>query len=110
MIRYTTPTITLLVLDIDLTNQDIRVSLEQDDVELTKRGEDLTVRAVAGEQGTDTEIRFTLSQTESAKFNYNKRAQVQVNWIGVNNVRAATEIKSIQVMKNLLDEEIAYGN
>ena len=57
-----------------------------------------------------TEIVFTLSQTESAMFDYGKSVSIQVNFINSSGVRDATESKSIGVMRNLLDEVIAYGD
>ena len=106
MINYTTPTISLTVEGVDLTGQDVYVSLAQGAVELTKTGEDLTIT----HEEDDTKIIFQLSQDESAVFKFNSSVSVQVNWISVAGVRSATEIKSIPVMKNLLDEVIAYGD
>lgn len=106
MINYTTPTISLVVEGVDITDKDIYVSLEQGLTELTKTGSDLIVEA----EEADTKISLTLTQTESALFDYNKNVSVQVNWIDSDGVRAATEIKTIGVMRNLLDEVISYGN
>ena len=110
MINYTTPTIELTVEGVDLTAQDIYVSVEQGAKELTKTGADLTVEAETVGQVTNTNISFTLTQEESAAFQYGKQVSVQVNWISVSGVRAATEIKNIPVFKNLLAEVIEYGN
>ena len=104
MINYTTPTISLTVEGIDLTGQDIYVSLEQVRAELTKKGDSLTVSYSEG----NTNITFVLSQEESAMFKFDKPVEVQVNWIGANTVRMATEIATIPVMRNLLAEVIAY--
>ena len=68
MIRYTTPAISLLVDGKDLTGQDVYVSLEQGKTKLMKTGTDLVMTVT--EEGT--EIVFTLSQTESAMFDYGK--------------------------------------
>ena len=106
MINYTTPTISLTVEGIDLTEQDIYVSLEQVRAELTKKGDSLTVSYSEG----NTNITFDLSQEESAMFKFDKPVEVQVNWISVSGVRAATEIKTIGVMRNLLDKVIEYGD
>lgn len=102
MINYTTPTITLTVEDADLTSSDVYVTMAQGDTELTKSGSELNVSY----DGTDTTITFTLTQTESATFNYNRSVQVQVNFINTLGVRDATSIATIEVMKNLLDEEL----
>lgn len=110
MINYTTPSISLVVEAVDLTGQDVYVTLEQGNHELTKTGSDLIITTDTHAQQTDTEIVFTLSQTESASFNFGKSVSVQVNWINASGVRDATEIKTISVMRNLLDEVISYGN
>lgn len=106
MINYTTPTISLIVEDVDITAHDIYVTLVQGTNELIKTGSDLTVSTDDG----DTSIIFTLTQEESASFDYNNRAAVQVNWITSSGVRSATEIKSIGITKNLLDKVISYGD
>lgn len=110
MINYTTPTITLTVEGVDISANDIYVSLEQGHIELTKSGSDLIVTTDTHGQVTDTVITFTLTQEESATFNFGKSVSVQVNYISAQGVRDATEIKTIGVMRNLLDEVIAYGN
>ena len=110
MINYTTPTIKLIVEGVDITGKDIYVTLEQRCVKLIKKGSDLIVEAETIEQNTDTIITFVLTQEESARFDFNKNVYIQVNWIASNGVRAATEIKAIGVMKNLLDEVISYGD
>lgn len=107
MINYTTPTITLIVESVDLTDgQDVYVTLQQGNFELTKSGDDLTMTL----DGEDTTIRFTLTQEQSAAFRFNASVGLQVNWINASGVRDATEIKTIGVMRNLLDEVIAYGD
>lgn len=106
MIKYTTPTISLTVEGVDITAHDIYVTLEQGTTELIKTGSDLIVSTDEG----DTSIIFTLTQEESAMFDYNNRAAIQVNWITSAGVRSATEIKSIGVLRNLLDKVIAYGD
>lgn len=106
MIKYTTPTISLIVEGVDITAHDIYVTLEQGTTELIKTGSDLIVSTDDG----DTSIIFTLTQEESAMFDHNKSAAVQVNWITSTGVRCATEIKSIGVLRNLLDKVISYGD
>lgn len=110
MINYTTPTISLTVEETDLTGNDVYVSLEQGKTELTKSGTDLIIDTDTHGQVTDTIITFTLTQEESATFNFGKSVSVQVNFINSSGVRDATEIKTIPVMRNLLDEVIAYGD
>ena len=110
MINYTTPTISLVVEGVDITDKDVYVTLEQGRMELTKSGEELTIAAETVSQQTNTNISFMLTQEESASFKFNSSVAVQVNWISAQGVRAATEIKTVSVMKNLLDKVIAYGD
>lgn len=110
MINFTTPTIHLIVEGVDITEKEVYVTLEQGCIELTKKGSDLILEAETDQGITNTHITFVLTQRESARFNHNMNASVQVNWIGSNGVRAATEIKGIKVMKNLLGEVIGYGD
>lgn len=113
MIRYTTPILPLEVEGIDLTdNRDVYVTLEQKlgqkSVELTKSGSDLTIQ-----YDTETDIStitFTLSQEETAAFNLNVTVDVQVNFINASDVRDATNIATLPVLRNLLDEVISYGD
>ena len=106
MINYTTPSITLTVEGVDLTEYDVYVSLEQGTHELVKTGSALVVST----DEEDTIITFTLTQEESAAFSFGKSVSIQVNWINESGVRDATEIKTISVMRNLLDKVISYGD
>lgn len=106
MVNYTTPTISLIVEGVDITQHDIYVTIEQGKTELIKKGSDLIV----SKDGEDTSIILTLTQEESAMFDYNNRAAVQVNWITSQGVRSATEIKTIRVLQNLLDKVVSYGD
>ena len=108
MINYTTPSITLEVEGADLTSQDVYVTIVQGSIELTKSGQALTV-SYDSEQDTST-IVFVLSQEESAQFAFSRSAQLQVNFINSSGVRDATNIATIDVLKNLLDEVIEYGS
>lgn len=110
MTNYTTPTIMLTVEDKDLTGYDVYVSLEQGKIELTKSGNDIMIDTETVGQITNTVISFVLSQEESAMFRFNASVAVQVNWIDASGAREATEIKGIEVMRNLLDEVIQYGD
>lgn len=108
MINYTTPSITLEVEHIDLTdNQDVYVTIVQGQTELTKKGSDLTISY--NDQSEMSIIVFKLSQEESASFQFSRSAQLQVNFINSSGIRDATNIAKIDVLKNLLDEEISYG-
>lgn len=110
MINYTTPTISLTVEGVDLSGMDTYVSLEQGQKELTKTGDDLIIEPIVGTETTDTSITFTLTQEESAFYDFGKRVSVQVNWISSAGVRDATEVETIPVMRNLLDKVVEYGN
>lgn len=110
MINYTTPTIHLTVDEVDLSGMDVYVSLEQGAKELTKTGDDLIIEPIIGEETTDTSIVFTLTQEESASFDFGKSVSVQVNYINASDVRDATDVKTIPVMRNLLDKVIHYGD
>lgn len=106
MINWTTPTLYARLKSIDVTEgYDIYISLEQGEHQLDKSNEDLTVVM----DGTDTLISLVLTQAESASFRWNTSALMQINVIDENGVRAATGIKQIPVMRNLLDKEISYG-
>lgn len=106
MINYTTPTLYARVKNINFTTgYDVYVSLEQGCRQLDKSGEDLTLEM----DGNDTLISFVLTQIESASFDFNSRVYMQINIIDENGCRAATGIKQIPVMRNLLDREISYG-
>lgn len=106
MINFTTPTITLIVKGVDITAADIYVTLEQMQTTLTKTGAELETEA----EENNTVIRMTLTQEESASFEYSSGAAVQVNWITADGTRGATGIKTIGVLRNLLDEVIDYGH
>ena len=106
MINYTTPTITLEVEGVDLTqNQDVYVTMLQGKTELQKTGEYLDISYA--EKST---IVLSLTQEESADFQPSRTVQVQVNWITDEGERGATNIATIKVFRNLLEEVISYGN
>lgn len=104
MVSYTTPQITLLIEGIDLTGQDkdIYVSIGNKCL-VTKSGED--VSAVLS--GEDTLVYVRLTQEESARLL--GLCKVQVNWINDQGIREATEIETIEVTPNMLQEVIRYG-
>ena len=110
MIKFTTPSIPITIDNIDLTGNDIYVSLEQGKHKLEKTGTDLIVTTDTHGQITDTIITLVLSQEESGAFDFNKSCTMQVNWITPDGVRDATEIATISVMRNLLDRVIHYGD
>ena len=110
MINYTTPTIDLIVEGNDITAYEIYATLEQGINEITKHGDDLTVTTERVGQITNTKVSLTLTQAESASFDYTKPVGVQVNWIDAQGTRGATKRANITVERNLLDRVIEYGN
>lgn len=109
MINYTTPTITLTIEGTDITANEIYVTIQQREHKMTKGPNDLTATAITHGQQTDTKVELTLTQRESAYFDYQMPASVQVNWISPDGIRGATRIKKLDVLKNLLDEVVNYG-
>lgn len=109
MIRYTTPLLPLEVEGVDLTgDNDVYVTMVQDRVKLTKTGSELTI-SYDSEKDMTT-INLGLTQKESASFDLDSPVLVQVNFINAAQVRDATSIAKIPVMRNLLDKEIRYGD
>lgn len=105
MIRYTTPTITLIIENFSFPEEcDIYVTLEQGTVELTK--DDAEVTPV----GDNVVLKVTLTQTESGSFKMCAPVYVQVNWIDSDGVRNATKIAQLSAFENLLDKVIQYGD
>lgn len=105
MIRYTTPTITLRVKGIDISQSDAYCTVKQDKVKITKTGADLSISTETVQGTTNTLISFTLSQQETAAFIQDRIAKVQVNWLN-GGKRLATERKAVVFGENLIDEVI----
>lgn len=110
MIRYTTPSISLTIEDIDLTDKEVYVTLQQGNLKMTKSGADLAINVTPVGESYESNISFTLTQEESAMFDYSRSCIIQANWIDASGVREATDIQNVSVMRNLLDEVIEYGN
>lgn len=110
MIKYTTPTITLTIKGVDITDYQAYVTFVQGSHKLTKSGSDLDMTATTIGDVTYTQITLVLSQEESAAFDENQRVRVQVNWISDEGVRGATKIRKVEALANLLDEVIEYGD
>lgn len=110
MIKYTTPLLPLEVEGIDLTSDyDVYVTITQKGrPEVTKTGSDLTMTYDA--PNTTTFIDFTMTQTETANFEEDREAEIQVNFVDENGVRDATDIATIPVLRNLLERTIEHGN
>jgi hypothetical protein len=107
MRRYTTPTLKLIV-PLDITGADIRVSIKQSSHKILKIGSAVT--AVYDSRKGVTELAVSFTQEETGMFSAGGQAQVQVNWIKPNGDRGATDIETINVTENLLNEVISYGN
>ena len=103
MIRYTTPTLQLII-EADLTGADVYATFRQACRELTKQNPTATV-----DEGVTT-LSIPFTQEETADFADNLPVSVQVNWITPGGPRNATEIATFRTFANLLDEMIAYGN
>ena len=101
MIIGTTPTFTLTIPDkegLDLNSaEEIYFTIRQGSLKITKFGEDITII-------NDYSVSVSFTQEETLQFRYNIPAEIQLNWIYGNGARAATEIKTIQVSKNLIRE------
>lgn len=98
MRRYTTPTIELTVEGHDLTSSVVYATFSQGQKVVTIT--DLTMAL----DGEDTVITIELSQLDTARF-VAGTCKVQVNWTQYGK-RNATEIKTINVTPNLLEEVV----
>ena len=100
--RFTTPPISLLVKDVDITAADVYVTVKQGPNEINLEDTDLTMQV----SGSDTQITFSLTQAQAGSLNINAFAEVQVNWI-TGGIRYATEIVRVKIYDNLYDEVIS---
>lgn len=99
--RGTTPTFTLSFDEegLDLTTaRNVYATFEQyGSVRITKTGEDLVI-------GEKT-VEVYMTQAETLRFMVGP-VDVQVNWTAAGGKRAASDIKTIELTKQLLDEVI----
>lgn len=98
MIRGTTPTFKLMLNDetVDLTQAvNVYATFKSRDNVLTKTGEDITVTA--------NEVDVFLTQKETLAFT-ESTIQVQLNWTYVDGVRACSNIITVNVQNNLVNE------
>ena len=94
--RGTTPTFTLTFdkQGLDLTEAaNVYVTFEVNNYSLTKTGEDLTVEA--------KKIIVYLNQAETLRFT-DKVVEIQANWTASDGSRAASEVKTYDISKQLL--------
>ena len=104
MVRWTTPTFTLTVKNVNLTGYQIYITIQQGSSVVTVNYADVALNVV----GENSILTFTISQQDSAKFDFNNKANVQVNGINSDNHRVATDIMQIDVLANLIDRELTY--
>lgn len=98
--RATTPTITLTFTDQDLdltAAENVYVTFEQVNKNLTKTGEDLTVQA--------KQIDTQLSQEETLAF-VGGPVKVQANWTDSSGNRFASDVEEIELTEQLLEEVV----
>lgn len=104
MIRYTTPTHTHIVDDVDLTGCDVYVSYKQGSREAHFPADEVVL-----EDG-NSKITVDLSQKQTGGFKAGK-VSVQINWIYPDGRRDAVASKTIEVLDNLLAKVVYYeGN
>lgn len=99
MVQYTTPTFILTLpntVDLSLV-QNLYFTLTQGKTELQKAGDSLVVEGQT--------VSVYLSQDETKLFNSGK-ASLQLNWTYANGARACSNIVSVDVGRNLLDEVV----
>lgn len=105
-IRYTTPTLTLIVRGVDLSGADaVVVSLRQRMRGRTNAHE-VDVDATATYDGADSTLAIALTQEQTAGFVADQPVSVQVNWTE-DDGRMATNIALVPWGENLLDEVMA---
>lgn len=98
MRRYTTPTHTLTVEGIDLTEAKVWVTYENVSGRFSVTDMDVTL------DGENSVIEVTLTEQQTASLSVGK-AKVQVNWTQ-NGVRGATVVSTVNVTENLLEEDL----
>lgn len=107
MVRYTTPDLNLEVIGYDLTSgANVKVTIRQ------KVGPNEAVATIANPTMTRTDagtlVTAKPTQAQTGEFVHGW-AYVQVNWITSNGTRLATELGTIEVVENLIDEVITYA-
>lgn len=98
--RATTPTFTLTFTEegLDLTTaSNVYVTFEQKDVNFTKQGADLDIE--------ERTIDVFLSQEETLQFQIGM-VDVQVNWTMANGRRASSDVKQVEISKQLLRQVV----
>lgn len=104
MIQFTTPAVTLTVKGVTFDGTEkVWVSIRQADKKIDI--DDATVDS----SGTDPVITFVLTQEQTAGLSLGA-ALIQVNWITTDEERGATDIVTVNVGRNLLDEVKSYDD
>lgn len=107
MIPYTTPTLTVRVKNIDLTDYDVVVTLSQRDAYRSHTNRvDITDTTVELD-GSDSLVAFSLTQAQSGVFKAGI-VNVQVNY-GSDDARMASDIACIDVERNLLTDTVEFA-
>lgn len=107
MIQFTTPAVTLTVKGVTFDGTEkVWVSIRQKTGGGTENKIDID-DATVDTSGTDPVITFTLTQEQTASLSLGA-ALIQVNWITTTDERGATDIVTVNVGRNLLDEVKAY--
>lgn len=96
--KWTTPTQSFIIDDVDLTSADVYVTFKQGENDYTFSGDDLTVTY----DGTNTTISVALEESFTGGLEEGIVA-VQINW-RTEGQRDATFIEYIKVMPNLMGE------
>lgn len=99
MVQFTTPTFILtLPNDVDLSQaSNVFFTLTQGKTEINKSGDSLVI------DGQTVSVYMT--QEETGRF-VNGKASLQLNWTYGNGARACSNIVSVDVGRNLLDEVV----
>lgn len=105
MIRYTTPSLTMTVKDVDLTGEHVWVTIADRGLSVKVTIDNPTVVL----SGDDSVITVSLTQKQTALFPAGIKVFAQVNYMTLLGVRHATSINEIEVHQNLLDSELSYA-
>lgn len=106
MIQFTTPAVTLTVSGVNWDGTErVWVSIRQQ-VGGIEEGIDVTDAAV-DVSGDAPVVSFRLTQEQTADLSLGT-ALLQVNWVTEDGDRGATDIATIKVTRNLLDEVKSY--
>lgn len=109
MIQFTTPAVTLTVKGVTFDGTEkVWVSIRQKTGGGTENKIDID-DATVDTSGADPVITFTLTQEQTAGLSLGA-ALIQVNWITTTDERGATDIVTVNIGRNLLDEVKTYAD